>query len=162
MSLKEFSHSKSYFRHFFSMQQNDTSKQKHNLKIHVLISQQEMFAQVTANSFMILLTRDFFYYILPPKRQKRPEIHIFIDVLVNNDIKIMILFQLPLLNILSKFVLHGNYKNLKVIQNVLSEGLPCHYHDSTLKGKKKYLAPYFDKSKQSVGEHKEGRGKTYK
>ena len=59
----------------------------------------------------------------------------------------MILFQLPLLNILTKFVLHGNYKNLKLIQNVLSEGLPCHYHDSTLKGKTKYLAPYFDKSK---------------
>lgn len=48
----------------------------------------------------------------------------------------MILFPLPLLNILSKFVLYGNYKNLKIIQNVLSEGFPCHYHDSALKGKK--------------------------
>lgn len=47
----------------------------------------------------------------------------------------MILFQLPLLNILSKFVLHG-LKNLKVIQNVLSEGLPCHYPDSLLTKKK--------------------------
>lgn len=53
----------------------------------------------------------------------------------------MILFQLPLLNILSKFVLHGNYKNLKVIQNVLSEGLPCHYPDSTLNEKKNTLPP---------------------
>ena len=48
----------------------------------------------------------------------------------------MILFPLPLLNILSKFVLYGNYKNLNIIQNILSEGFHATTMTQLLRGKK--------------------------